>query len=67
LEIIVVEPQPGRHRKTGWGIHYVPGRGTTYNFWGFACVKLVVKGKGVRIGTDDAVQLAEFLRSDIKS
>jgi hypothetical protein len=30
-------------------------------------VKLVVKGKGVRIGTDDAVQLAEFLRSDIKS
>ena len=24
----------------GWGIHYMPGRGWTYNLWGFNCVKL---------------------------
>ena len=21
----------------GWGIHYIPGRGCTYNLWGFGC------------------------------
>jgi hypothetical protein len=49
----------------GWGIHYVPGRGWTYNIWGFDCVKLSLGKKIVRIGTDDAPGLAAFLRSKI--
>lgn len=49
----------------GWGIHWVPGRGTTFNLWGFDCVVLRVKGKLVRIGTDDAERLAQFIRSKI--
>lgn len=47
----------------GWGIHYVPGRGWTYNLWGFDCVKLLVCGKVVRIGSDDVPNLVVFLRS----
>ena len=45
----------------GWGIHYMPGRGWTYNVWGFACVKLTLGRKIVRVGTDDAHELAKFL------
>jgi hypothetical protein len=47
----------------GWGIHYVPGRGWTYNLWGFGCVKLVLGRKVIRVGTDDVVGLAEFLQT----
>lgn len=46
----------------GWGVHWFPGRGWTYNLWGFACVALVVRGRTIRIGTDDAENLAMFLR-----
>jgi hypothetical protein len=49
----------------GWGIHWIPGRGTTFNLWGFDCVVLRVKGKVVRIGTDDAEALAQFIRTKI--
>lgn len=49
----------------GWGIHWIPGRGTTFNLWGFDCVVLRVKGKVVRIGTDDAEALSQFIRSRI--
>ena len=49
----------------GWGIHWIPGRGTTFNLWGFDCVVLLVKGKVVRIGTDDAEALSQFIRSKI--
>jgi hypothetical protein len=45
----------------GWGVHYMPGRGWTYNIWGFACVKLTLGRKLIRIGTDDAQGLAKFL------
>ena len=38
----------------GWGIHYMPGRGWTYNIWGFGCVKLTLGRKIIRVGTDDA-------------
>lgn len=49
----------------GWGIHYVPGRGWTYNLWGFACV-IIHTGKSVtRIGTDDSENLAAFLNSKL--
>ena len=46
----------------GWGIHYMPGRGWTYNIWGFDCVKLTLGRKVIRIGTDDAENLATFIR-----
>ena len=45
----------------GWGIHYIPGRGWTYNLWGFDCVKLTLGGKIVRVGSDDVENLVEFL------
>jgi hypothetical protein len=34
----------------------------TYNLWGFDCVKLTLGQKIVRVGTDDAENLAKFLR-----
>ncbi len=49
----------------GWGIHYVPGRGWTYNIWGFSCVKLTLDGKTLRIGSDDVENLLAFLQSKI--
>jgi hypothetical protein len=46
----------------GWGIHWVPGRGWTYNLWGFDCVRLTLTNDStVRIGTDDPEGLAKFL------
>ncbi len=49
----------------GWGIHYVPGRGWTYNLWGFDCVKVSLGRKVIRVGTDDVENLVEFLRTKI--
>ncbi len=49
----------------GWGIHWIPWRGTTYNLWGFDCAVLRVKGKIVRVGSDDADNLVEFLRGKL--
>jgi len=49
----------------GWGIHWVPGRGTTYNLWGFACVKLRVGNRVIRVGSDDVENLVEFLRGRV--
>lgn len=47
----------------GWGIHWVPFRGWTFNLWGFDCVRLTLaNGRTVRLGTDDPAGLAEFLR-----
>jgi hypothetical protein len=46
----------------GWGIHCILGRGWTYNLWGFACVKLTLGRKIVRVGTDDADELAKVIR-----
>ena len=45
----------------GWGIHYILGRGWTYNIWGFGCVKLTLGRKIIRVGTDDAGTLAKFI------
>jgi hypothetical protein len=39
----------------------MPGHGWTYNFWGFGCVKLTLGRKIVRVGTDDAYELAKSL------
>jgi len=50
----------------GWGIHWVPGRGHTYNLWGFRCVRLAVRGRVVRVGTDDVENLVQYLRDRIR-
>jgi len=47
----------------GWGVHYMPIRGWTYNLWGFDCVKLCLGNKVIRIGSDDVGNLASFLRA----
>jgi len=58
--------EPGRTSIIdGWGIHCLPGRGTTYNLWGFGCVKLSLGRKVVRVGSDDVDHLTEFLRRKI--
>lgn len=49
----------------GWGIHWIPGRGYTYNLWGFSCVKLTVRGRSVQVGSDEADKLVEFLKSKL--
>jgi hypothetical protein len=51
----------------GWGIHYTPGRGWIYNYWGFQCVKIQMGKKTVRIGTDDVDGLVAFLRTKLTS
>lgn len=46
----------------GWGIHYSVRGGWVWNLWGRACVIVHFKNGGVlRIGTDDAENLAGFL------
>lgn len=50
----------------GFGIHWIPGRGWTWNLWGFDCVELGLSGgKRLRIGSDDADGLAAFLRERV--
>jgi len=49
----------------GWGIHWIPGRGFTYNLWGRDCAILMVEGRVFRIGSDDAEDLEAFLRGKV--
>jgi len=49
----------------GWGIHWIPGRGYTYNLWGFSCVKLAVGDRTIRVGSDEPDKLVEFLKSKL--
>ncbi|MBU0483043.1 MAG: DUF751 domain-containing protein [Proteobacteria bacterium] len=51
----------------GLGIHYLPGRGWIFNLWGKDCVKLELRNKTVRIGSDDAKGLLLFLQNRISS
>ena len=51
----------------GWGIHYVPFRGWALNLWGFNCVKITRKNNVIRIGSDDAEQLAEVVARRAKA
>jgi hypothetical protein len=58
--------EPGRTSIIdGWGIHYILGRGWTYNLWGFGCVKLTLGRTVVRVGSDDADSLTAFLRNKL--
>lgn len=66
IEITSVEP--GQTTLIdGWGIHYIPGRGWTYNLWGFGCARLQLGDRVVRIGTDDVDNLVSFLRRKLRS
>jgi len=49
----------------GWGVHWVPFRGWTYNIWGFDCVVAQTPRRTIRIGTDDPQGLLQFLRTRI--
>ena len=49
----------------GWGIHYIPGRGWTYNLWGFDCAELRLGRRTIRIGTDDPQGLVAMMREKI--
>lgn len=52
----------------GWGIHFVPFRGWTYNLWGFDCVLIQRRGANcLRIGTDDVPGLLAFLQSRVEA
>jgi hypothetical protein len=45
----------------GLGIHWFPGRGWTFNIWGFDCVEVRTDGGWVRLGTDDPDGLVQHL------
>jgi hypothetical protein len=50
----------------GWGIHYSMRGGWVWNIWGRVCVVVHFRNGGVlRIGTDDADNLARFLELKI--
>ncbi len=56
----------GRSRlNDGWGIHFLPGRGWTWSLWGFDCVDITRQRGTLRIGSDDAENLAAYLQSHI--
>lgn len=50
----------------GWGIHYSIRGGWVWNLWGRDCVVVHFRNSGVlRLGTDDAENLARFLETKI--
>lgn len=52
----------------GWGIHLSVRGGWVWNLWGRACVVVHFKNGGaLRIGTDDAENLVEFLRTKVQA
>ena len=62
----ITSVQPGRTAfLDGWGIHWLPGRGWTYNIWGYDCVKLRLDRGVIRVGSDDVANLVRFLRERI--
>ena len=51
--------------RDGWGIHMSLRGGWVWNLWGRDCVVLKLQTGILRIGTDDAEDLAAFLQSRI--
>ena len=49
----------------GWGIHMSPRGGWVWNLWGRDCVVLQMRKGILRVGTDDAANLAAFLNQKI--
>ena len=59
--------EPGRTSVIdGWGVHYIPFRGMTYNLWGFGCAKLSLGRRVIRVGSDDVENLVTFIGSKIQ-
>ncbi len=50
-----------------WGIHMSPRGGWVWNIWGRDCVVIRLETGTLRLGTDDAANLAEYLRQRIGS
>jgi hypothetical protein len=50
----------------GWGIHFLPGRGWTWNLWGRDTVVVQLGDRTLRIGTDDPVGLLRFLEQRLQ-
>ena len=50
----------------GWGIHLSLRGGWVWNIWGRDCVVLQLRNSTLRVGTDDAENLAAFVRSRIE-
>lgn len=50
----------------GWGIHLSLRGGWVWNLWGRDCVVLRLRKDTLRVGTDDADMLAQFLESKIE-
>ena len=46
----------------GWGIHMSPRGGWVWNIWGRDCVVIHLERGALRVGTDDAENLAAFLK-----
>lgn len=47
----------------GWGIHFSPSGGITWNLWGFDCVDIYFQdGRKLRLGTDAPEGLESFLK-----
>lgn len=46
----------------GWGIHMSLRGGWVWNLWGWDCVMIRLRNGILRVGTDDAENLARFLR-----
>ena len=63
----IATAEPGRSALIdGWGIHWTPGRGWTWNIRGFGCAELTLRdGRTLRIGTDEPDKLAAFVRSRV--
>lgn len=49
----------------GWGIHWSLRGGWVWNLWGRDCVVLHLRKGILRVGTDDATNLADFLNQKI--
>lgn len=49
----------------GWGIHMSLRGGWIWNLWGRDCVVLRLKRDTLRVGTDDAENLAQFVTDKI--
>ena len=67
--IYIAEIENARAARSRWidgfGIHYVPLRGWTYNLWGRDCVELTVGLQTIRVGSDEPQQLAAHLDRQI--
>ena len=46
----------------GLGIHWMPGRGWTYNIRFGTCIEVQRGNRRIRVGSDDAENLAELIR-----